>query len=230
MIFHIQCLRELLLLCVIIFPSAYIYFLKPFIQIKGNALLSENISTILIYGLLTLMGIAAGNIGLLQITSAAGFALAAALSVSILAGAFNVAVEYAEAAFRIYIKTKKMPALAPASLYYRRFSITDFLSIVAAAVLEEFVFRQYMIAGLFGSLGTDIWLAVFLSALFYAMNHVYFGSFAVIQKFTSGIVFSLLFVLSGGNILLCAVCHTVQNLILYFYSTAKYTSKGGRKC
>ena len=79
---------------------------------------------------------------------------------------------------------------------------TSFISIIAAAALEEMVFRQIMIGGIFGSMSLDPLPAVILSGFFYGMNHVYFGRFAVIQKFSSGIVFALLYVLGGGNIFL----------------------------
>ena len=55
MLFHTPCLKLLLLLCVVAFPSAYIYFAKPFINVRGSRLLSENVATVLVYGVLILV-------------------------------------------------------------------------------------------------------------------------------------------------------------------------------
>ena len=227
MLFHIQCLREILFLCVIVFPSAYIYFLKPFIQIRGNTLLSENISTVIVYGSLTVLGLTTETAGIINPAPAASFPLQVLISAAIAAAFINIAVEYLEAALPITIKTKKLPKVKPAAIYCGSFNLINLCSIVAAAALEEFVFRQYMIGGLLDTLSVSPFAAVLLSAVFYGMNHVYFGVFAVLQKFSSGLVFSLLFVFGGGNILLCIICHALQNLILYFYSVSKF--KGGAK-
>lgn len=229
MLFHTQCLREVLLLCVIVFPSAYIFFLKPVVNFKGNPLLSENAATVIIYGLLTALGIGMGALGNITVTAAGMGAAAVALTyaVAVAAGFFNVAAEYTEAALPIIVRTKKPPALRPASIYRGCFSFLNFISIIAAAALEEMVFRQIMIGGIFGSMSLDPLPAVMLSGFFYGMNHVYFGRFAVIQKFSSGIVFALLYVLGGGNIFLPGISHVIQNLFLYFFAISKSEKKGG---
>lgn len=229
MLFHTQCLREVLLLCVIVFPSAYIFFLKPVINVKGNPLLSENAATVIIYGLLTALGIVMGALGNMTVAAAGMGAAAVALTyaVAVAAGFFNVAAEYTEAALPIIVRTKKPPALRPASIYRGSFSFLNCISIIAAAFLEEMVFRQMMIGGIFSSLSIGLLPSVILSGFFYSMNHVYFGRFAVIQKFSSGIVFALIYVLGGGSIILPAISHVMQNLFLYFFALSKTEKKGG---
>lgn len=231
MTFHTQCLNEVLMLCVILFPSAYIYFLKPFVQIRNNALLSENLVTVIIYGLLVVMGAVTGYAGVIDhqiyhLTELDAYILIYPLAV--VAGGFNIAAEYIEAAVPVLCRTGKLPALRPASMYKNRFSFLNFCSIIAAASLEELVFRQFMMGGILQSLGVYPWLSILLSAFFYGMNHVYFGRFAVIQKVTSGLIFALLFIISNGNIIPCILCHVTQNLILYFHAVSRSDKKGAR--
>ena len=108
--FHIQCLKELLFLCVIVFPSAYIFFLKPFVLPKGNRLLAENLSTVMVYGALTAFGVLTGSAGeAAPLPGAAFFVLAAAL------GIVNVGMEYVEAALPVLKRNGSLPRLRPAS-------------------------------------------------------------------------------------------------------------------
>ena len=222
--FHIQCLKELLFLCVIVFPSAYIFFLKPFVLPKGNRLLAENLSTVMVYGALTAFGVLTGSAGeAAPLPGAAFFVLAAAL------GIVNVGMEYVEAALPVLKRNGSLPRLRPASIYRGTFSLVKFLSIIAAAAAEELVFRQFMIGGILNALHAPLWLAVLLSSFYYALNHVYFGRFAVLQKMTSGLVFSLLYVCSGGSVAVSALCHICQNLFLYFYSLDREKPAAQRK-
>lgn len=231
MTFHTQCLSEVLLLCVILFPSAYIYFLKPFVQIRNNALLSENLATIIVYGLLVVLGAAAGTAGIadpgIYQPAASGVRLLI-YPLAVAAGGFNVAAEYFEAAVPALRRTGRFPALRPAGIYKGGFSFLNFCSIIAAASLEELVFRQFMMGGILQSLGAYPWLSVLLSAFFYGMNHVYFGRFAVVQKITSGLVFASLYAAGGGNMIPCILCHVTQNLILYFHAVSQSGKKGAR--
>ena len=229
--FHIQCLSEVLILCVIIFPSAYIYFLKPFVQIGDNVLLSENLGTVIVYSILLIIGVLTGTAGFADLQPSCWIQPGISLLIyplAVAAGGFNVAAEYAEAAAPILRRTGRLPALRPARIYQGRFSLVNFCSIIAAAALEELVFRQFMMGGVLRALETAPWLAVILSAFFYGMNHVYFGRFAVIQKITSGLVFALIFAAGGGNVIPCILCHVTQNLILYFCAVYRYKQKGAR--
>lgn len=236
--FHTQCLDEVLILCAIVFPSAYIYFLKPFVKAGGRVLLAENLCTIIVYGIITAAGVLAGRAGAPDILLFREGVEAWQLLIypaAACAGIAIVYVEYIEAAIPVLRKNGKLPEMRGPSLYRGRFSAAEtacnVLSIAAAASLEELVFRQFMMGGIFESLSVAGSLfesfsvmtlpAVCLSALFYAVNHVYFGRFAVIQKFGSGLVFAAIYAVTGGDILACAICHTAQNLFLYFYTVCR---------
>lgn len=223
MIFHTQCLKDILFLFVIMFPSAYIFFLKPFIHFKSSKILSENICTVIVYGLLAICGILMGDMGGFSVGPAAWWVVLA-----VVLGLGVILVEFILAAAPFLIKGQKMPKLKPVSMYYGRFKILDFLSIIAAAALEEIIFRQYMIGGLFVQLNVNIVFGIIISSFAYSMNHVYFGRFAVLQKMSSGLIFSTIYVLSGNNILLSVICHITQNLWLYFFSVSKWQKNSGK--
>lgn len=240
MIFHTQCLRSWLLLCVVAFPSAYIYFLKPFIRVKGSRLLSENTATVIVYGVLVLIALITGMEGIFSWSVAGigegGYGWIISASAVVMAFVCLVA-EYLEAAIPFRIRNRRFPSVRPAAIYsepsVRPVSI---LSIVLAAAAEELVFRQIIIGGICTELGWGLLAGVIVSSTLYGMNHVYFGPFSVIQKCSSGLVYSMLFVAGGQRILLPILCHILQNIILYCWSvrvTAQrrtaVTSAGGKE-
>ena len=222
MIFHIPCLEFLLYFYMMAFPSAYLYFLKPCIPIKDNPLLKENLSIVIVYGVLMILALAGGMTGSFSLTSGEeGSIVWMLIPVALVMGLGNIGLEFMEASIPVYRKTGKFPKMRPTSLYIGKFQVLNFFSIIAAAALEELIFRQVLICGIFPELGFDFRVSVVLSAAMYAINHVYFGRFAVLQKLTSGLVYGLLFAVSGWNIGISILCHASQNLILYFYSLKK---------
>lgn len=222
MTFHIPCLRTLLYLFIIVFPSAYVFFLKEICFSRKSKLLQDNLPVIIVYGMLTAIGLFSALMGNFKLDSSLYW-----YPLAIIVGAFNISIEYFEAALPVYLKQKKFPNLSPTSVYKEPFSLTGLLSIFFAATLEELVFRQFMISGIFIELGLPIVLMILLSSLFYAINHVYYGTFVVLQKFTSGLVFSIVFVMSGYNIIIASLCHFTQNLLLYLYSVDKKRRRRG---
>ena len=224
MIFHIQCLKLWLILCIMAFPSAYIYFTKPFIRIRGSRLLSENAATVLVYGILLLLAWLTGLQGAF-VFSAKGtpevFWILISFTAAVLMGFANLGIEYLEAAVPFWKKNGKFPALRPAAIYAESFRGSSVVSIILAAAAEELIFRQVIMGGIAGGLGWSPWIAALVSSFVYGMNHVYFGRFQVIQKWSSGLIFSLLFVMCGGSIWPCILCHATQNLALYGWSVFK---------
>jgi membrane protease YdiL (CAAX protease family) len=214
--FHIPCLRYLLVLYVIVFPSAYIFFLKTIRFSKKSRILQENIPIIIVYLALLSLGCSMGLIGIFLFVSAPLWYIAAAVG-----GGVNILLEYIEASVPFLYKGKGFPCLSPVKMYATGFRIWDLASIIVAAGLEETVFRQFMLQGLFKEMSLPLIAGILLSSFFYGINHVYFGSFAVFQKITSGIVFSCLFVFSGYNLLIPVICHMSQNIILYCYSSLR---------
>lgn len=224
MIFHIPCLKLWLFLCAAAFPSAYIYFAKPFINIRQSRLLSENAATVLVYGILLVLAWVMGITGAADFSAQsimdAGwgnliFAAAAAM------GFVNLLLEYLESALPVWMKNRSFPRVRPAAVYSETFHISSVVSIILAAAAEELVFRQVVIGGVCEGLGWAPWAAGIVSAVLYGMNHVYFGRFAVIQKCSSGLIYSMFFLMGESGIWLCILCHVSQNVILYCWSVRK---------
>ncbi|MDD5986744.1 MAG: type II CAAX endopeptidase family protein [Eubacteriales bacterium] len=218
MTFHIPCLKEVLLLCVLVFPSAFLYFVKPWFSSKLHSLMAENVSTILVYGLLLLLSFGMGAFSPAKCTACVPGGYLVLCLAAIAAGGGNVAAEYLMAALPVRRKSGTMPKAHPPSLYREHLSVLSVISILAAASAEELIFRGVIQGSIFPALGFPAWLGLLLSAFFYAMNHVYFGRFTVLQKMVSGLVFSALFLTGGGWILPSILCHAAQNLILYCWA------------
>lgn len=85
---------------------------------------------------------------------------------------------------------------------------------VVIGVLEEIVYRQIWFFIMINMLHINIIVVMLLSSIFYSLNHITLGKAVLIQKFISGIIFSMLFYFSGFCILIPILCHGLQNLIV----------------
>lgn len=228
MLFHTPCLKLLLLLCVVAFPSAYIYFAKPFINVRGSRLLSENVATVLVYGVLILVAWLSGIDGVFAgvVVKRIAQGWISIMSAAACLAFINLVAEYLEASLPFLIRNRKLPSVRPAAIYsVPSLRLADILSILLAAAAEEMIFRQVVIGAICTGLGWNLWAGVAAGSLIYGMNHVYFGRFSVIQKFSSGLVYSVLFVASGSCIWPSILCHALQNILLYCWSVGKIKHK-----
>ena len=89
----------------------------------------------------------------------------------------------------------------------------DVVFIGVFVILEELVFRTAVINILFGLEFPTVAIVVIAISVF-ALNHVQWGLFALIQKMFSGCVFVLLYLLFDYNILIPIIAHCVQNYTL----------------
>lgn len=87
------------------------------------------------------------------------------------------------------------------------------LSVVAVGILEEAIYRQVWMT-IFISWGMSIYLAIFISALFYAFNHITLGPYVFCQKLFAGLIFGLLYYVSGYAVIIPMIAHGVQNIIV----------------
>jgi hypothetical protein len=85
---------------------------------------------------------------------------------------------------------------------------------VGLVVAEELTFRQAWLSILSGPLGLSASLGVLVAAVAYALNHISFGLRSLPQKLLAGIAYGLLFVGSGGAVLVPVLAHFGQNLCL----------------
>ncbi len=220
MLFHIPCLKYVLLLCTLSFPSAFAYIVRMLRFPERSRLLQDTFATVVSYGVLIVITFFMGELGILRFTANILW-----YPLAVVCAFLNITVEFVIAAFPLFRKYKKLPALTPTKVYYERTSLLSIVAIILAATAEEVVFRQIIISVVMNGLSVPVYVVIIISACLYALNHVYFGRKIVLQKLPSGLIFSLIFVLSGYALLPVILCHASQNLILYFYSSHKYANR-----
>lgn len=224
-VFPIPCLRALLFLFALMFPSAFVYFVREIPMRRLNAVAREYLPLIITLTALILVGIAGGYGGGMRLSTEWYWIL-----IGIAVGPVNVAWEYLLAALPRLRQGRGWPDLKPTSMYVGA-PLWTVLLVAAAAIVEEVLHRGIIMGGIFPVFGTPAWLAVPLSALIYAMNHAFFGRGAMFLKFASGLLIAALFWLSGGQILAPVLVHVTQNLVLFFHarraaSPSQWTKKG----
>jgi membrane protease YdiL (CAAX protease family) len=211
--FHTHYLEIIILACMLCFPSAFIFFGNS-IKINKISVAGKNaLMTCIIYSILS--GIVYG-LGYLKNVHAKVSWL---LIVGCLSGIMVVFGELLMAQIKVKKKSGKFTRnIKPPSSYVEKFSVFNLLLIILAAGLEELVFRQIFIRELFYQFENyGIILGLGISTLFYALNHIYFGRFSIVQKIVSGLVFGLLFIISSFNILIPVIAHCTQNVSLYIF-------------
>jgi membrane protease YdiL (CAAX protease family) len=96
----------------------------------------------------------------------------------------------------------------------QRATVIGVSALVVVAVAEELIFRGLWLPLLRGQLGCVTALAVALAAVVYGLNHLYFGWLTVVQKAVTGAVLGAAYLACGGSVLVPAVAHVVQNLVV----------------
>lgn len=97
------------------------------------------------------------------------------------------------------------------------------LIIVSLVVLEEVLIRQALIMYINLDTSFSIVSAVLISAIAYSTNHSAFGLSGMLIKFMTGIVYSIIYILSNYSVLVVVMVHTTQNLGLL--ALANYIQK-----
>lgn len=148
------------------------------------------------------------------------FNLPTSLPVLLLAPFVGIAcilLEYMTGILLLFLRTRKLVMRVAVHGIYSavsRIAITDILSILALVIGEELVLRRL----LYNLLATDFamvpWIVISLCTVAYAINHLSFGITSVISKLPSGLLYVLLFYLSGLSIAVVIVAHSTQNLTL----------------
>jgi hypothetical protein len=87
-------------------------------------------------------------------------------------------------------------------------------STALTAVGEELIYRGLWLGLLVTAFGVQWWLAIGVSACCYALNHWYFGTGVIGQKFWSGLVYGIVYWLSGGAVLAAVLAHVLHNLLV----------------
>ena len=218
MYYHIRYLNIIIIICMISFPSAFIFFANAVPSKKMSSACKNAVTTCIVYGLLS-----AGVYGLGYIKYV-DLSLSFYVVVGIITGVLIIFLELLLAELKVkkeYGKFTKF--IDPPKSYVEKFNALNMILIICGASLEELVYRQIIIRELtYNRMMSGAIAGILISASFYAINHIYFSNFTVLQKLFSGMIFSLLFVASGYNLLSCIVAHSTQNLLLYLFGTYTY--------
>ena len=131
-------------------------------------------------------------------------------------GIVCICIEYlAGVVLTLFFTRQRVFKLSVHSVYSdtQKADMWDVVFIGVFVILEELVFRTAVINILFGLEFPTVAIVVIAISVF-ALNHVQWGLFALIQKMFSGCVFVLLYLLFDYNILIPVIAHCVQNYTL----------------
>jgi len=148
----------------------------------------------------------------------------ALLLVSPFAGFACILLEYLIGVLLLFLRTRKLvTSVAVHSIYstVSRIGIKDIFSVLALVVGEELILRQLLYKLLATDFAMALWSVISLCTAAYAINHLAFGISSVISKLASGLLYVLLFYVSGMSIGVVIVAHATQNLVLLFLSRAR---------
>ncbi len=128
-----------------------------------------------------------------------------------------ILAEYLVGMLTSFLRTKKLvTSIAIHSIYssVSRVDFKDIASVLAMVVGEELILRQLLYNLLAADFILALWAVISVCTLAYAVNHLAFGIESVIAKLPSGLLYVLLFYMSGLSILVVIVAHVTQNVTL----------------
>ncbi|QIW23858.1 CPBP family intramembrane metalloprotease [Sulfolobus sp. S-194] len=137
------------------------------------------------------------------------------LILSPIIGVMNTYLEFFESAIVIWLLIEKGKFIIPRIVISYRIKI---YLLIIVTFLEEIIYRFLVFNLLLYHLHINIFLVLIISSLIYSLNHLYFQNYYVlINKFSSGLVYGILFYLSN-SLLLVFLVHLSQNIYLYYTS------------
>ncbi len=86
--------------------------------------------------------------------------------------------------------------------------------ILGEALLEEVLWRGYLISYATGVLNIPVQYAVVIASFTFGMNHIAYGLANVISKTLFGVILGLMY-LASDSLLPCILCHQVFNLMVF---------------
>ena len=86
--------------------------------------------------------------------------------------------------------------------------------ILSESLLEEVLWRGYLIPYAIDVLNIPVQYAIIISSLAFGMNHIAYGLANVISKTLFGVILSLMY-LASDSLLPCILCHQVFNLMVF---------------
>ena len=86
--------------------------------------------------------------------------------------------------------------------------------VLSESLLEEILWRGYLISYANDVLSMSVQYAVVISSLAFGMNHTVYGLANVVSKTLFGVILSLMYLVSE-SLLPCILCHQVFNLMVF---------------
>lgn len=141
--------------------------------------------------------------------------------IALLSGIFCIFIEYLIGIFQLYCITGKLiTKMAIHSSYsgYQQVTIWDVLMILTFVICEELILRQTPFLLFSQTFKLQSWLTILFCSIIYAINHITFGLQVLPQKTISGLIYTLLYYISGNSIIIVVIGHFTQNISLLFMS------------
>lgn len=215
--FHIHYLSAFLVLIAIAFPTSLIGIFYKLNLGNINSILPNTIS----YLLFVIIVFFTGYIGIINYNINIYFVILAFIMSFVCIG-----IEIFEGMIFHFIKYKFwIKNIEIHKIIEKKNIFIDIIIIFIGAVCEEIIFRQVFFYILYNLFGVNIIAVIIIASFIYSINHIYFGANAVFQKFIVGIIYSLLFVYSSFSVIIPAITHFSQNMILYILSLNRSDKK-----
>lgn len=91
-----------------------------------------------------------------------------------------------------------------------------FSSVIIAPIVEEIIFRHYMIGRLtdiYGDETKGVLISILISSLIFSLGHAYQGLFGVLASLLKGVLFACLYLIYKRNIIIPTFAHGLHNFI-----------------
>ena len=215
--FHTHYLSAVLVLLAVSFPTSLIGIFYKFNLGNVNSILPNSLS----YLLFVIIVFFTGYIGEINYNVNIYFVILAFIMSFVC-----IVIEIFEGMIFHFIKYKFwIKNIEIHKIIEKKNIFIDIIIIFTGAVCEEIIFRQVFFYILYNVLEVNILIVIITASFVYSINHIYFGANAVFQKFIVGIIYSLLFVYSSFSVIIPAITHFSQNMILYILSSNRSNKK-----
>lgn len=124
-----------------------------------------------------------------------------------------IILEYIVGAILLVAKRIRASGLA-VNANWTRLSKAGCIFTILLAIVEELIYRQLWSVIILDNLGLHVAGFILISSFVYGFNHLYYGFSTFLQKAVSGVILSLLYLLSGRSILIPLVAHSLQNAVI----------------
>lgn len=94
------------------------------------------------------------------------------------------------------------------------------LIVIVAPIVEEIIFRHYMIGRLMNVYGNDykgMFISIMISSMVFSLGHGYQGLFGVLGALLKGIIFSCLYLYYRKNLAMPTIAHMINNFIAFTF-------------